>query len=168
MSKYYPVSIEEMRDFLRVEKGWREVQSNFQNIKETVFEYPLRDYPQIVVKVYSGIKIANGQSRGCGKDAIRVCAVNTATNTGWISTSRVYRVEGWKANLKAKICEVINAAGDRARQYKINQIKNAARPIAQKHVEMSAILQGIAKNVGPVEFDSTAENEIYQIESSQR
>lgn len=105
---YYPVSIEEMRDFLKSDKGWREETSG--NAKEKVFQYPLPKRPNILIKVYSGITDAG--SRKCGCDAIRVCAVNTATNPveGWIKSKRVHRVTGWRDNLKSRVCQVIRQA----------------------------------------------------------
>lgn len=109
MSKYCNIPIEAMRDFLKIEKGWVERVQN----QEIVFDRPLNKYPFIVVKVYTGIRKGDGQSRGCGQDAIRVCAVNINTNAGWIKSARVYRVEGWRDNLKERVLEVIQQAKER-------------------------------------------------------
>ena len=104
-----------MKDFLKAEKGWKADDKQHQ---EVVFNYNLKNYPHILVRVYSGIKADDQQSRGCGKDAIRVCAVNLATDRGFIKTSRVYRVNGWQANLKNRVCDVINQAEKRIRENK--------------------------------------------------
>lgn len=104
--RYKNISLQEMRDFLKIEKGWNESVQG----KEVVFSYNLKSFPFIVIKVYSGIKMETGISRGCGQDAIRVCAVNTKTNQGWISTARVYRVEGWMENLHKRVLDCIDAA----------------------------------------------------------
>lgn len=110
MANFYPVTIEEMRDFLKKEKGWTESQNGQ---KEAVFCYQLKDNPHILIKVFSGIAVVSGQSRKCGSDAIRVCAVNTNTNAGWVKSNRVHRVEGWKNNLKERVLKVIKMAKGR-------------------------------------------------------
>jgi hypothetical protein len=108
-SKYTNISIDEMRGFLKPDKGWKE---NGQQHKEFVFDYNLAKYPFILIRVYSGI-VQSGESRGCGRDAIRICAVNLKTNRGWIKASRVYRVMGWQKNLKERVLEVIEQAKKR-------------------------------------------------------
>ncbi len=159
MSTYYPVTAEEMRDFLKIEKGWIETVSS----NEIVFDFALKAYPFIIVRVCSGIRRDTQASRKVGKDAIRIYAFNSKTNCGWISTVRTYRTEGWKNNLKERIFEVIADANARCDSYKINQIKNSARvasgiqPVQNKRVEMSAILKSIEQNIGSnVEFDVAA------------
>lgn len=110
MAHYKDISINEMRDFLRSDKGWTESQSDG-NTKEAVFNYNLKNHPFILVRVYTGIK--DGQSRDVGRDAIRVCAVNLQTDRGWIKSKRVHRVNGWQLNLKNRICQVIKDSNDR-------------------------------------------------------
>lgn len=118
MSTFYNVSLAEMQELLKAEKGWRTEQPN-NNIKEIIFSYSIPSVPFLVVKVCSGITLESGNSRAVGKDAIRVFAINSNTNKGWISTSRVYRTLGWNNNLKNKIIEVINQAKDRVKQYQM-------------------------------------------------
>lgn len=109
MAKYYNISLDEMRDFLKFEKGWvEEIAGN-----EKTFTFPLKSYPEIIIKVYSGIRTDTANSRGVGQDAIRVCAVNTRLNCGWIKSERVYRVEGWRNNLQSRVESVIRAAKNR-------------------------------------------------------
>lgn len=108
MSTYCNISATEMRDFLKIEKGWKETVS-VGHTKEIVFEFPLvNTKPGIVVKVYTGI--VGNDSRPVGGDAIRVCAVDTINNRGWIKTSRVYRTQGWKNNLQSRIEQVVREA----------------------------------------------------------
>lgn len=114
MSNYRNISIQEMREFLKPDKGWKETQSDG-NVKETVFQFPLKRCPSILVRVYSGIKTDSGESRGCGKDAIRVCAVRfqNGKGAGWIKTKRVHRVAGWQKNLKNRVVQVITESNER-------------------------------------------------------
>lgn len=114
MATYTPISIEQMRDFLKAEKGWKEGTQ----YREIFFQYNLIDYPHIVIKVYTGIEAILGTSRGSGRDAIRVCSVNQITNAGWIKANRVHRVEGWKNNLQARILKVIEQSKARIRERK--------------------------------------------------
>lgn len=112
MSRYVNIPLPEMQEFLKREKGWRqETQS-----REIVFSFPLKDTPQIEIKVYSGIGVDSNQSRACGKDAIRVCAVHIQKHLGWIKSARVYRVEGWRNNLKERVIQVIRMAKGRIRE----------------------------------------------------
>lgn len=119
MSTYYNISLSEMQDLLKAEKGWRTEQPN-NNIKEIVFSYAIKSLPFLVVKVCSGITLESGRSRDVGRDAIRVFAINTNTNRGWISVKRVYRVEGWRNNLQTTVTKVIMEAKNRVKQYQNN------------------------------------------------
>jgi predicted protein tyrosine phosphatase len=110
MSHYTNISLDQMRDFLKPDKGWK--LNNTQH-KEVVFDFNIPSKPFLLVRVYSGIKSDTQISRGCGKDAIRVCAVNLARNKGWIKAKRVHRVEGWKENLKNRVLLVIDEAKKR-------------------------------------------------------
>ncbi len=114
MATFYNISANEMRGFLRAEKGWREEQSLGRE-KEIVFSYPIKVNPQIQVKVYSGIKIDSGVSRGVGDDAIRVCAVDVKNHRGWIKARRVHRVMGWQHNLRERVIQVIKQSEARLR-----------------------------------------------------
>lgn len=111
--RFYPVTAQEMRDALRIERGWKEDVNEFGGIKEIVFSYFLKSFPFIQIKVYSGIKANDEQSRRVGQDAIRVCAVNTKTSRGWVKASRVYRVEGWRNNLQERVLQVIEESKKR-------------------------------------------------------
>lgn len=109
---YQNVSIEEMRGLLDSSKGWKESESEGR-VKESVFHYNLKRHPHILVKIYTGIKKESGASRSVGKDAIRVCAVNLATDRGWIKAKRVHRTQNWRDNLKGRIIQVISESNKR-------------------------------------------------------
>lgn len=110
---YKNISAQEMRDFLRIERGWSE--SVFQGkIKELVFEKVLAE-PTVKLKVYTGILADSGFSRPVGGDAIRVCAIRTLNNQtfGFVKSKRVHRVHNWQENLKKRIFEVIEESNKR-------------------------------------------------------
>lgn len=109
-TQYYPITAQEMADFLKPDKGWvSEIHGG-----ELVFSKKIA-IPNIQVKVYSGIKSNTGESRGCGKDAIRVAAVDVVNHRGWIKSKRVHRVVNWKANLKGRVLKVIEQSHARMR-----------------------------------------------------
>ena len=103
MANYTQITIAEMRDVLRAQNGWTETDPSTLHtfgIKEYVFEWPITKVGQ-PVKVYSSIALSTGVTRQVGADAIRVCV------PGWSSSVRVHRVEGWRANLIARVTEMI-------------------------------------------------------------
>lgn len=110
LKKYYSVSMDELRAVLTEEKGW------FRHIpegsKEYAFDFKLSNSPHIVVRVCSGITMT-GYSRGCGKDAMRVFALDTKNNQGYIKTKRVYRIGTWKKNLTKAVWDCFNQARER-------------------------------------------------------
>jgi hypothetical protein len=106
-ASYYNVSLTEIKTVLQSEKGWGLVANPQSN--EYIFSFPLSNSPHIQLRVCSGIT-ANGKSRGCGKDAIRVFAVDTLKDKGYISTKRVYRLDTWEKNLKAAVTKCFLAA----------------------------------------------------------
>jgi len=106
---YTLVTLEEMKSFL----GPKFTHNSPIDTKEYVFEYHLAAHPQIVVKVYSSIHLNTAVARKKGADAIRICAVHTGRNIGWIRSTRVLRVEGWKHNLAKAIHKVIDQANAR-------------------------------------------------------
>jgi hypothetical protein len=105
-SQYVNITADEMRAFLRAEKGWTEFDGN---TREYVFVSPLRFMPNnTVLKVWTGINKHNSRSRARGNDAIRVCVVE---DNGWgkgvMATSHVKRVHNWRNNLLNRIVETI-------------------------------------------------------------
>jgi len=108
---YVEITIEQMRTFLRV--GGAKYSSFIElpieaSTKEYVFEMPLLEYPQIVIKVYSSIHRDTGTSRSKGTDVIRICAVDIIKKTGWIKTVKVLRVDNWRVNLTNAIDRIRN------------------------------------------------------------
>ena len=108
---YRNVTIDQIKNVLRADNGWNVVISDGYT-KEFVFEFPLTTSPHIVIRVCSGI-LANGQSRGRGKDAIRVFALDTKNKCGYIKTKRVYRIGTWEKNLKKAVTNCFNDAKNR-------------------------------------------------------
>lgn len=108
-AKYKVVLLEEVEQLLRSAKGW--VRTVKGNTKEYVFSYKLRSNPRVEILVYTSITRSH-RSRGKGRDAIRVCAV--MGNRGLVKSSRVHRVENWRANLKKRIITVIGQARERS------------------------------------------------------
>ena len=78
MARYTVISIKDMRDFLKAEKGWKEV--DLPNVHEYVFDFIVR-HSTCVVRVYTSINKHIGFSRSRGSDAIRVCAVSISTDS---------------------------------------------------------------------------------------
>lgn len=88
------------------ERNW--VKEYNGHAKEIIYTKRFITKPNVIVKVYSSIHKNDGVSRGCGKDAIRVCAVNTKTDRGVVKSNRINRVPGWDGRLKAKVTDVWN------------------------------------------------------------
>ena len=97
LKNFTNVTLKDIREVLTAEKGWN-LDMLEAGTKEYVFQFPLSSSPHIVIRVCSGITFG-GNSRGCGKDAIRVYALDTRAGRGYIKTSRVYRIGTWKKNL---------------------------------------------------------------------
>ena len=109
MSKYYPITITEMENFL-IPKGFQKI--NLPNTDEVVFGKRVDTTIPLSVRVYSGIN-PTGESRKNGEDAIRVnifTKKQDGTLTKVVSAKRVHRVEGWKNNLTTRIEEVLEKA----------------------------------------------------------
>ena len=98
---YVPITELEFDVVCKESKGWVKV---YQGV-ELVYQYTTKKNPDVGVKVYSSI--TKGVSRSVGKDAIRVCAVNTKTNKGIIKSSRVYRVPGWEQRVQQRVIETL-------------------------------------------------------------
>jgi hypothetical protein len=110
---YAVVTLNEMKEELKSEKGWR--LKTEPNSREFIFEFPLSTTPHIIVRVCSSI-VENELSRKCGKDAIRVFAYDIKNGKGWIKTRRVNRIGTWRKNLKAAVMDVFcQAKARRAR-----------------------------------------------------
>lgn len=121
MSTAVQITLSEMREFLRADRGWSEPPLQFV-CREHVFDWsPFPDRPEVVIRVYSSILKATGLSRPVGGDAIRVCAVDLKAKRGLRSSVRVHRVAGWRENLKER---VLNIRAD------LRDTKSPAAPVA--------------------------------------
>lgn len=103
---YVTILESEFDAIFRADRDWKKEFSG--QAMEIVYTKRLKRKPDIIVKVYSSIHKNNGVSRGCGKDAIRVCAVNTATDRGVIKSNRINRVPGWESRLTKRVTDVWN------------------------------------------------------------
>ena len=115
MAKYVQLTLSDVfPTFLSPDKGWQPV--DVPRALEHVFDWPVEKYPGVVIRVYSSIKKATATGRDCGRDAIRVCAVDTVSTKGLCKAVRVHRVEGWRDNLKARIMHVLKQTHERMAQ----------------------------------------------------
>ena len=102
---YVSITEKEMDELLKADKGWSKEESIFTS--EIIYTYQMQKKPHYIVKVFSSIRKQVGVSKGCGKDAIRVAAVNTKTNKGLIKNKRINRVPGWDVRLKQRVIDTI-------------------------------------------------------------
>jgi len=116
---YCNVTLEDMRRVLQADKGWSTIVNPYS--REYIFSFPLSTSPHIQIRVASGIT-ANGQSRACGKDAIRVFAVDTNKDQGYIKSKSVYRITTWRINLEKAVMNCFEQAKNRRRLSLTNQL----------------------------------------------
>lgn len=115
--KYKEINLTDVKTFLSDAYPNKFVDVNgLASTKEYVFDFAIN--PDIVVRVFSSIHKDTAVARRKGSDAIRVCAVNLTLNRGWISTTRVFRVEGWQHNLHRAINKTITEATNRCVEHK--------------------------------------------------
>jgi hypothetical protein len=107
--KYNQISLDEMKAAL---EGWTEVIGSTAT-REYVYEKAIPENAGIVVRIFISIHKDTSVARRCGGDAIRICAVNVPAHKGWISTVRVLRVDGWRANLNKAINKVMAESRNR-------------------------------------------------------
>ena len=105
--RYTNITIDEMRQHLRKEKGWYETDPT-PSTKEFIFQYDIPFWQGAVVKVFSSISMRTNGARQCGTDVIRVCAVDLNKNVGLHKSIRVLRVEGWRDNLRRSVIAVLH------------------------------------------------------------
>jgi hypothetical protein len=94
----------EMDTLLKTEKGWLKCIEG----GEYVYHYTTIKNPDILIKVFSSVKVENGLGRKVGKDAIRICAINKLLNKGYRKSIRINRTAGWNERIKSKTIEMIN------------------------------------------------------------
>ena len=102
--KFYPISIEEMREAFSQStdsgKRWVETQVGH----EMVFDFEFA--PKAYIRVFTAITVGRSETRAKGSDAIRVVAFESRENKGLVKSMRVLRVIGWHANLRKAILTV--------------------------------------------------------------
>lgn len=151
MATYTKISLDEMLEVLAPSKGWKNVTADLQGgkfaPKEHVFDWAVARFPGIVLRVYSSIHTDTAAAKGCGKDAIRVCAVDTVSKTGLVKVARVHRVEGWRDNLRTRTLAVLKLVYSRMEQkIKMGYWKS---PNAPATTPSTAKAQGPATDAGP-------------------
>jgi hypothetical protein len=112
---YTEITYGEMRELLKAERGWVELKNNIESTKEYVFTRDLETLPGVQIKVYSSIPRHSERARGCGQDAIRVCAIRKVGDKwqGLVKSQRVHRTQNWHDNLMARIQTVFETAKQR-------------------------------------------------------
>ena len=113
MAEFYSVSLEEMDALLRPMR-FQPVDLTYRRrpVKEWVYQRPLPNRDNHFVRVYTGINRygqQQNQSRGVGKDAIRVQVVYrdpAGFETLVTQPKRVHRVRGWADNLANRLDEI--------------------------------------------------------------
>ncbi len=112
MADFYSITLEEMDAFMR-SRRFQPVDLTYRNrpVKEWVYQRPLPRSPNHWVRIYTGINRygrSQNQSRGVGKDAIRVQVIYNDGNVETLVTQpkRVHRVTGWADNLDKRLSEI--------------------------------------------------------------
>jgi len=109
MPKFTNITKNEMQNFLQP-LGFAEI--TIPNCNESVFAKRIdKNGIPLSLRVYTGIKIASGDSRKSGKDAIRVntfCKTQKNELKKVVGCRRVNRVSGWRDNLQSRIHEVFD------------------------------------------------------------
>ena len=72
--------------------------------KELIYAAPIKS-TRIVVAVFSTIVKSN--SRGCGKDAIRIVLLDPKVGKIIANATRVNRVEGWEDRMKERVYDLV-------------------------------------------------------------
>jgi len=102
---YTAISEQEIRSFFH---KWNETpRSRF--VKELAFDFPVRD--GVIIRCFTSVK--DGTSRKVGKDAIRVFAVDTKSDRGFIKAKRVNRTTNWQDNLKKAYAYIFSETKNR-------------------------------------------------------
>ena len=100
MGTYVEVKLEEFDALLKKEKGWeRNVTGN-----EYVYDYKMKEFPHLMIKVLTSIKVDTTKARKAGHDAIRVFVVvidkDGKITRGYAKQIRVNRTMNWRDNVR--------------------------------------------------------------------
>ena len=113
-SRYTPFTLKDIMETLKGSDGW--AICRLDHINEYVFQIPLKSAPHIVVRIYSTIPIGANSTRECGADAIRVHAVDTSTDKGYIRNRKCLRTKNWRDNILKAARSVYEQAVARAKR----------------------------------------------------
>ena len=112
MERFIFITLKEMDEFLKKEKGWFRSRSG----NEWIYDFHMKKIP-VIIKVASSIRIDTERSRNKGSDAIRVFAVikeglgeKDKITKGLLKASRVYRTINWQDNLEKLIINKLDQA----------------------------------------------------------
>jgi len=116
-SRYVRPTRQEFQELLKVEKGWKETTEG----REICYCCDIRipHHPtSATIKVFSSLSVSTQEGRGCGKDAIRICAVYR--DNGFVRNRSVYRIapsvsnpEGWIRNCRNAVMDVYRLIKER-------------------------------------------------------
>ena len=106
---YVQVTIQEMEEFLKADKGWTKHQPMGQEIHFDFRKKSLLCVGEFVIRVHSSIP-SDGVSRDRGKDAIRVSIVVEVDgkDKGIRRFPRVTRQANWRKYLKQRVMEAFS------------------------------------------------------------
>lgn len=124
MSQYFAVPASAIEDFLTDKKFERTVQRN-----EVVYSRKSSRNPNVILKVYTSIRIGASAVRGSGKDAIRACVIfdNGQRSFGIGKFPPVFRVTSTNSVL-LRLDERLRQAAARGNEWIDNQaVRDAER-----------------------------------------
>lgn len=100
MADYKLVTRKEVEEVLSAERGWRK---SAVKAGEYVYDWPVKRWPGVVIRVYTSVDKETDTSRGVGRDAIRVCVVDIPNSRGVLKARRVHRTLNWRTNLRKRV-----------------------------------------------------------------
>jgi len=97
MGTFVQPTLDEFDHLLKASLGWERNISG----KEYVYDYQMKLFPNLVIKVLTSIKTETSVARKVGQDAIRVFVVRKVGKgfTGYAKSIRVNRTMNWKDNV---------------------------------------------------------------------
>lgn len=119
MAHYIEVDSEQFKSFL-IRYGFSETVSN----NEVVFTKAHSLQPNLVVKVYTSIRVGKAVARDVGKDAVRVVAIfdDGKKSFGVFKGKRIYRTTS-QDSVHDRVFERIDAAFARCDEWLLNSVK---------------------------------------------
>lgn len=97
MGTFVKPTLDEFDHLLKTSLGWE------RNIcgKEYVYDYQMKTFPDIIIKVLTSIKTDTDNARKVGQDAIRIYVVRKVKKgfVGYAKSLRVNRTMNWRDNV---------------------------------------------------------------------